>query len=120
MRAWRNGRRAGLRNQCLARVGSSPTARTIFQTHIAAPAKHLQAIMMLWLKPGASFRSEGIRGNGKGNQSNIKEITTMTNAQKISSIDIRIALLQSRNADNGRIVKKLERQKRKLLASDNK
>lgn len=51
---------------------------------------------------------------------NIKEIITMTNTQKISSIDIRIALLQSRGADNGRIVKKLERQKRKLLANENK
>ena len=37
------------------------------QPHIAAPAKHLQAIMMLWLKPEASFRSEG-NGNGEGNQ----------------------------------------------------
>ena len=44
----------------------------------------------------------------------------MTTAQKISSIETRIALLQSRSADNGRIVKKLERQKRKLLAGENK
>jgi hypothetical protein len=45
-------------------------ARTseLIQPHIAAPAKHLQAIMMLWLKPEASFRSEG-NGNGQGNQS---------------------------------------------------
>lgn len=43
----------------------------------------------------------------------------MTNAQKISAIDIRIALLQSRaGKENGRIVKKLLRQKRHLLAAN--
>ena len=37
------------------------------QPHIAAPAKHLQAIMMLRLKLEASFQSEG-NGNGQGNR----------------------------------------------------
>ena len=42
----------------------------------------------------------------------------MTNTQKIASIDLRIALLKSRDEDNGNIVKKLERQKKKLLAAE--
>lgn len=33
----------------------------------------------------------------------------------IQSIDIRIALLKSRNEDNGRIIAKLEREKRNIL-----
>ena len=42
----------------------------------------------------------------------------MTNTQKIASIDLRIALLNSRSEDNGNIIKKLERQKKKLLATE--
>ena len=42
----------------------------------------------------------------------------MTNTQKIASIDLRIALLKSRDEDNSNIVKKLERQKKKLLAAE--
>ncbi len=33
MSDWRNGRRAGLRNQCLVRVGSSPTSDTMPRLH---------------------------------------------------------------------------------------
>ena len=41
----------------------------------------------------------------------------MTNAQKIAAIDSRIALLQSRTGkENGRIIKKLIRQRRRLAA----
>ena len=41
----------------------------------------------------------------------------MTNLQKISAIDVRIALLQSRTGkENGRIIKKLLREKRRLAA----
>ena len=42
----------------------------------------------------------------------------MTNTQKIASIDLRITLLNSRSEDNGNIIKKLERQKKKLLATE--
>ena len=42
----------------------------------------------------------------------------MTTTQKIASIDLRIALLKSRAEDNGNIIKKLERQKKKLLAAE--
>ena len=43
----------------------------------------------------------------------------MTNEMKIAMIDNRIALLQSRaGKENGRIVKKLLRQKRILLAAE--
>ena len=43
----------------------------------------------------------------------------MTNAQKISAIDSRIALLQARTGkENGNIIKKLLRQKRRLLAAE--
>ena len=38
------------------------------QLHIAAPAKHLQATMMLWLNMEASFHTEGICVNEEGNQ----------------------------------------------------
>ncbi len=38
----------------------------------------------------------------------------------IQTIDIRIALLKSRNEDNGNIIKKLEREKRRILANANK
>ena len=42
----------------------------------------------------------------------------MTNAQKISAINARIALLQSRaGKENGRIVKKLLRERRRLAAN---
>ena len=42
----------------------------------------------------------------------------MTNLQKIAAIDSRIALLQSRaGKENGKIVQKLLRKKRKLLAA---
>ena len=42
----------------------------------------------------------------------------MTNTQKINAIDIRIALLQSRTTkENGRVVKKLLRKRRKLAAN---
>lgn len=41
----------------------------------------------------------------------------MTNAQRIAVIDSRIALLQSRaSKENGNIIKKLLRQRRKLAA----
>ena len=39
----------------------------VVQTYIAIPAKHLQALMMLWLNKGASFLTEG-NGNMGGNQ----------------------------------------------------
>jgi hypothetical protein len=43
----------------------------------------------------------------------------MTNTQRIAAIDLRIALLQSRDGrDNGNIVKKLLREKRKLTAAE--
>ena len=42
----------------------------------------------------------------------------MTNTQKIATIDLRIALLKSRKEDNGNIIKKLERQKKKLIAAE--
>ena len=42
----------------------------------------------------------------------------MTNAQKIAMIDNRIALLQSRTGrENGRIIKKLIRERRRLAAN---
>jgi hypothetical protein len=42
----------------------------------------------------------------------------MTNTQKIAVIDQRIALLQSRDGkDNGNIINKLLREKRKLTAA---
>ena len=42
----------------------------------------------------------------------------MTNTQKINAIDIRIALLRSRTTkENGRVVKKLLRKRRKLAAN---
>ena len=42
----------------------------------------------------------------------------MTTTQRIAAIDLRIALLQSRGGrDNGNIVKKLLREKRKLIAA---
>lgn len=41
----------------------------------------------------------------------------MTNLQKISAINTRIALLQSRTGkENGRIIKKLIRERRRLAA----
>lgn len=40
----------------------------------------------------------------------------MTTANKISMIDLRINLLKSRSAENGSIIKKLERKKRSLQA----
>ena len=41
----------------------------------------------------------------------------MTNLQKITAINIRIALLQSRACrENGRIIKKLIRERRRLAA----
>ena len=41
----------------------------------------------------------------------------MTNLQKIAAIDSRIALLQSRaGKENGRIIKKLLRERRRLAA----
>ena len=41
----------------------------------------------------------------------------MTNLQKITAINIRIALLQSRaGRENGRIIKKLIRERRRLAA----
>ena len=41
----------------------------------------------------------------------------MTKAQKIAAIDTRIALLQSRaGKENGRIIKKLLRERRRLAA----
>lgn len=43
----------------------------------------------------------------------------MTNAQKIASIDLRIALLKSRDGrENGKIINKLLREKRKLTATE--
>jgi hypothetical protein len=43
----------------------------------------------------------------------------MTNTQKIAAIDQRIALLQSRDGkDNGNIINKLLREKRKLTAAE--
>lgn len=43
----------------------------------------------------------------------------MINTQKIAAIDSRIALLQARaGKENGRIIKKLLRQKRRLLAAN--
>ena len=40
----------------------------IIQLHIAASAKHLQAIMMLCLNWGASFPTESSSGNAEGKQ----------------------------------------------------
>ena len=41
---------------------------TQLQLHIAPRAKHLQAIMMLWLNMEASFHTDGSRRNEEGNQ----------------------------------------------------
>ena len=47
-----------------------------------------------------------------------KEEITMTNTQKIAAIDTRIALLQSRaGKENGNIIKKLLRERRRLAAN---
>lgn len=43
----------------------------------------------------------------------------MTNTQKINAIDARIALLEARSKDNGRIIKKLKRKKRALEKAAN-
>ena len=51
----------------------------IVQLHIAASAKHLQAIMMLCLNWEASFPTESINGNAEGKQQIIVGATKQTN-----------------------------------------